>query len=175
MKYKILRDKKRKRVAITVDLYGQVIVKANIKTSDAFIDKFVNNNIKWVENRKKIMLERRPYIINPTQEQISAMKKDALVCMTNITNKYAGIMDLKPTGIKITSAKKRWGSCSSRNSICYTYNVMALPERCREYLAIHELAHIKEKNHSLKFYKIIEKYMPDYKEIQTELNKYSIV
>ncbi len=159
---------------MTVDIYGNVLIKAGLKTNKEFIEKFVNDNINWIENRRKIVLQRAPFIINPTQEQICTMKKEALIYMTNLTIKYAQIMEVKPTNIKITSAKKRWGSCSGKNSICYTYNIMMLPEICREYIAIHELAHIKEKNHSSKFYKIIEKYMPDYINIEKELSKYSI-
>lgn len=174
MDYKTIRDKRRKRVSITVDIYGNVLVKAGLKTSKEFIEKFVNDNIKWIQNRREIVLQRKPFIINPTQEQISDMKKEALNYMTNLTIKYAQIMELKPTNIKITSAKKRWGSCSGKNSICYTYNVMMLPEKCREYIVVHELAHIKEKNHSSKFYKIIEKYMPEYRSVEKELAKYSI-
>lgn len=73
-------------------------------------------------------------------------------------------MDLYPKSIKITSAKTRFGSCSGDNRLCFSYLLMLYPKEAVDYVIVHELAHIKEHNHSKRFYKLIEKYMPDYKE-----------
>ena len=173
MEYKIIRSK-RKTIALTVDKNGDIVVRAGLKTSEKFIDAFVQKNILWIEKQKARIAAMEKEKIYLSDEEIAIMKKDALVYMTKITNQYAKIMNLKPKGVKITSAKTRWGSCSSTDSICYSYRVMALPTRCREYIAVHELAHIVHKNHSAKFYSLIEKYIPDYKEIVKEINAYHI-
>ena len=89
--------------------------------------------------------------------------------MPQITDKYAAIMGLRYSGVKITSAKKRWGSCNSNKGICYSYRIMVLPGHCREYIAVHELAHTVHMNHSQKFYALIKKYIPNYKEIEKEI------
>jgi len=73
-------------------------------------------------------------------------------------------MSLKHGRITITSAKTRFGSCSSKGNISYSYRLMLYPEAAREYVVVHELAHLLEMNHSKRFYAIIEKYLPDYKE-----------
>ena len=72
-------------------------------------------------------------------------------------------MGVKPTGIKITSAKKQIGSCSGKNSICYSWGLMQYAPEAIDYVVVHELAHIIHKNHGKDFYKLIEKYLPDYK------------
>ena len=77
---------------------------------------------------------------------------------------YAAIMGVVPTGIKITSAKTRFGSCSSKNSLCFSLYLMAYPDRAIDYVVVHELAHIRQKNHSPAFYAEVAKVMPDYKE-----------
>ncbi|MEG1614194.1 MAG: M48 family metallopeptidase, partial [Oscillospiraceae bacterium] len=69
-----------------------------------------------------------------------------------------------PTAVKITSAEKRFGSCSGKNSLCFSYRLMQYPQDAIDYVIVHELAHIKHKNHSKNFYELIEQYMPDYKE-----------
>ena len=66
--------------------------------------------------------------------------------------------------MKITSAARRWGSCSAKNSICYSFRVMRLPPALREYIVVHELAHIRVKNHSAAFYAEVGRYLPDYKQ-----------
>ena len=73
-------------------------------------------------------------------------------------------MGLKYSRITITGAKTRFGSCSSKGNISFSYRLMLYPEAAREYVVIHELAHLLEMNHSKRFYAIIEKYIPDYKE-----------
>ena len=173
MEYKIIRSKRR-TIALTVDKNGDIVVRAGLKTSEKFIDSFVHKNILWIEKQQAKMAEIEKEKVYLSDREIAAMKKDALVYMTQITNQYAEIMNLKPKGIKITSAKTRWGSCSGTDSICYSYRVMVLPPRCREYIAVHELAHIVHKNHSTRFYSLIEKYIPDYKEIVKEINTYHI-
>lgn len=80
-------------------------------------------------------------------------------------------MGVSPTGIKITSAKKRFGSCSGKNSLCFSFMLMQYPEEAVDYVVVHELAHIRHHNHSRDFYRFIEKYMPDYKEREKLLKK----
>ena len=173
MEYKVIRSK-RKTVALTVDKNGEVTVRAGLGTSEKFIDSFVHKNLLWIEKQRNKLAKIEKNKIHLSQAEISQLKKDALPYMTDITNKYADIMKLRHAGVKITSAKTRWGSCSGKNSICYSYRVMVLPPRCREYIAVHELCHIVHKNHSQKFYSMIEQYMPNYKEIIKEINGYYI-
>ena len=73
------------------------------------------------------------------------------------------MMGVMPTSIKITSAKKRFGSCSGQNGICYSWRLMLYPSEAIDYVVVHELAHIRQKNHSPAFYKEVAKILPDYK------------
>ena len=66
--------------------------------------------------------------------------------------------------ISITSAKTRFGSCSSKGNIAFSYRLMLYPEAAVDYVVVHELAHRKEMNHSRAFYKLIEEILPDYKQ-----------
>ena len=72
-------------------------------------------------------------------------------------------MGVKASYIKITSAKTRFGSCNPQNGICFSWRLMLYDRRAVEYVVVHELAHIKQKNHSAAFYAEINKVMPDYK------------
>ena len=78
-------------------------------------------------------------------------------------------MGVTPTALKITSARTRYGSCSGKNSINFSLFLMEKSARAIDYVVVHELAHIKQHNHSPAFYKEIEKILPDYKERIKEL------
>jgi predicted metal-dependent hydrolase len=77
---------------------------------------------------------------------------------------------LMPNNITYRFAKKRWGSCSYINNISINYMLLQFPIRAIEYVVLHELCHIKEKNHSKKFYNLVSLYMADYKK-QEEILK----
>lgn len=74
-------------------------------------------------------------------------------------------------GKKITSAKTVWGSCSGKNSICFSFRLMFAPIKAIDYVILHELAHTLEHNHSKKYWSIVEKMMPDYNVQKNTLKK----
>ena len=71
-------------------------------------------------------------------------------------------MGLRPAGITITGARTRFGSCSSKRRISFSFRLMQYPPEAIDYVVVHELAHLRHMNHSAQFYALIE-YMPDYK------------
>ena len=73
-------------------------------------------------------------------------------------------MGLHPTGLRITSARTRFGSCSAKNSICFSWRLMQYPDAAVDYVVVHELAHIREKNHGRAFYALVEQFLPDWRE-----------
>ena len=156
---------KRKTLAIEVSRSLEVIVRAPLFVSKSRIEKFVLEHESWVEKSKekiKETIKNRPP--EPTEAEINELKKRAREIIPDRVAYYSELTNLKPTAIKITSAKKRFGSCSGKNSLCFSYLLMRYPQKDIDYVVLHEIAHIKHKNHSKQFYSFIEKYMPDYKE-----------
>lgn len=78
---------------------------------------------------------------------------------------WSKIMQLKPNKISFKKLKKRWGSCSHDNNLCFNIKIMALDKNQIDYIIVHELSHIVQKNHSKAFWDLVKKYLPNYKEI----------
>lgn len=76
---------------------------------------------------------------------------------------YAQQFGLKYRSIRITSARTRWGSCSRLNALSFTWRLVMAPPEIIDYIVIHELAHIVQKNHSRAFWELVEKMLPDYR------------
>ena len=74
--------------------------------------------------------------------------------------------------VNIRDQKSRWGSCSQKGSLNFNYRVFLLPKKEMDYVIIHEICHLKEMNHSKKFWDLVEKKSPDYKKIKKDLDKY---
>ncbi len=80
-----------------------------------------------------------------------------------LVEKYSKLMNLYPTLIKYRKNKRTWGSCNYKNGLNFNTQLCKFPIEIAEYVVIHELAHIKYKNHSKKFWDLVEVYCPDYK------------
>ena len=158
---------------MTVQKDGTVLVRAPLKRSNKVIDRFVTKNAGWIDRQKKKHREMARQGSPLSEEEIRNLKNRAKIVLTRKSRYYATLMGVEYTGIKITSAKGRWGSCSGKNSICYSYRVMLLDDDLQDYIVVHELSHIKQKNHSALFYKEIENILPNYKERQRKIKNFS--
>ena len=161
MEYKLIRSK-RKTIELSINDDLEPVVKAPLKMKQKDIDSFVSKHEKWIE-KQILFKEEKLEKFSVTDEEEKFLKTKALPYLTERTNHFAAIMGVKPTGIKITSAQKRFGSCSAKNSICYSWRLMQYPPEAIDYVVVHELAHIIHKNHGKDFYRTIESYLPDYK------------
>ncbi len=74
--------------------------------------------------------------------------------------------------VSIRQASSRWGSCNAKTKrINLNFLLLFAPERVLDYVIIHELAHLKESNHSKAFWALVQSAMPDYKEVRTWLRR----
>lgn len=90
-------------------------------------------------------------------------RKKAKELFCERTALYAEKIGVTPNCVKLSSAKKRWGSCSGKNAISYTWKLICAPIGAVDYVVVHELCHILQKNHSAEFWRLVQKNCPDYK------------
>ena len=76
---------------------------------------------------------------------------------------WVGVTGYVVYDIRIKDLKSRWGSCSSKGNLNFNYRLLYLPQALREYIIVHEICHLKEMNHSKRFWDLVEKYFPEYK------------
>jgi predicted metal-dependent hydrolase len=75
--------------------------------------------------------------------------------------------------VSIRNTKSRWGSCSEHGNLNFSYKLLFLPEHLADYIIVHELCHLKELNHSPKFWNLVSKTFPDYREKRKVLKNIS--
>ncbi len=90
-------------------------------------------------------------------------KKEAKERIADRINYYSDHVHLFPKGIRITSAKSRWGSCSHDNRLSFSWRIIMASLAIIDYILVHELVHVREKNHSAKFWATLEFILPDYR------------
>jgi predicted metal-dependent hydrolase len=90
----------------------------------------------------------------------ASYKQVAARIMAQRVELYSGRMQLVPSGLQFRGQKTVWGSCSPTNKISLNYKLIIAPLPIVDYVVIHELAHIKHKNHSKNFWNLVEQYTP---------------
>jgi len=159
-----LARSRRKTLALQVERDGSLTVRAPLRCPNAAIEAFVAKNAAWAAEKRSQVLARNENHPAPTAEQRAALFECARRDIPPLVERYAARMDVCPAGVKITGAERRFGSCSGKNSLCFSYRLAAYPKEAVEYVVVHELAHIREKNHGKGFYAVIASVLPDYKE-----------
>ena len=108
----------------------------------------------------------------PTPEEEAQLRRLAREVLPGRLAHYEARMGVCPTGMRITGARTRFGSCSGKNSICFSWRLMAYPQEAVDYVVVHELAHRKEMNHSRKFWAEVKNVLPDYEKRRKWLKEF---
>ena len=117
-------------------------------------------SVKLLENKLYVPIE------NYQKKLIMYLKKIAKITLTTKVEYFSKQFGFKYQSISISSAKTNWGSCSYNNKLHFTYRLMLCPESVVDYIVIHELTHTQIKNHSSKFWLMVEKLYPNYKQCE---------
>ena len=112
---------------------------------------------------KRFLLPQKDFSEN--KPQIMGLYKSlAKSCIVEKVKLYSKIVGVTPSAVKVGSANTRWGSCSGKNSLNFTWKLILAPEAAVDYVIVHELCHILQHNHSARFWREVERVLPDYKE-----------
>ena len=163
MNYTLVRSV-RKTLSLSVTPEGEVVVRAPQRLARREIDRFVNAHAEWVAahvEKARLRAEKYP---EPDEAERAALIERAKAVLPPLVEKHARSMGVSPAGVKITGARRRFGSCSGKNRISFAWRLMRYPEEAIDYVVVHELAHIRHKNHGEAFYQLIASVLPDYKE-----------
>ena len=143
--YELLRSR-RKTLALELKKDGTLLVRAPMRLAKREIDRFVAAHEDWIEKHLE-KLRASPALPEPTPEETEALKAAAWAVLPERVAYWSTVMGVRPAGIKITTAKKRYGSCSSKHSLCFSCYLMRSPMEAVDLVVAHELCHIQEMNH----------------------------
>lgn len=102
---------------------------------------------------------------------IKFYKNKAQIKMDERTRLWSETMRLFPKKLSYRNQKTRWGSCSSQGNISLNWRLIAYSPELMDYIIIHELAHLKHQNHGVRFWALVEKFCPNYKNLRQELRQ----
>lgn len=169
--YIFRRYRRSRHIRISLRHDGRVLVTAPMRVSRGVVDKFVSSQKAWIEEHIKTKKNERTHDIPVHITQmgyhacVSRAKKLIMQRLRHF-NQHYGYAYKK---ISVRNQQTRWGSCSSKGNLNFRYTLLFLPIHLVDYVVVHELCHLKEMNHSKKFWLLVGETIPDYKTRRREL------
>ena len=158
--YEIIKSD-RKTIAIQIKPDGQVVVRCPKRMRIEEAKQFVESKSDWIEKH----LANRPVqqVEKYAPREIEQLREQARIIVTARVQYYAPIIGVTYGQIAIRTQHTRWGSCSSKGNLNFNCLLALVPPEVLDYVVVHELCHRKEMNHSVQFWKEVERVIPYYK------------
>lgn len=159
----------RKSIAIEIKRDLTVIIRAPLQMKDKDIQQFIYEKTAWIEEHLKIMQRRiadesrKTQLPKLTPDELAELTEKARKIISERAAYYAASMGVRYNKIAVRHQVSRWGSCSSKNNLNFNCLLILCPPEILDYVVVHELCHLKEMNHSPRFWAEVEKIIPDYR------------
>jgi len=170
--YTLREHPRAKRINITVRRDGSVWVTKPRHVSMQAVNAFIVKCEHWIERMQeksselpktsKVESSKRQY-----ERYKLAARQDVLRRVARMNARYK----FDVSNVIIRNQKARWGSCSHKAVLSFNYRILFLPDHLADYIIAHELCHLREMNHSQRFWKLVSLSIPDHKDRRKELRK----
>jgi predicted metal-dependent hydrolase len=136
--------------------------------SDREIERIVDSHRSWIaseraKQRPRLRLDRR--VVSEVEARLAVRE---LVAM--LVDEEAPTIGVSPARIQIRDQRSRWGSCSTRGTLSFNWRLVLAPFDVLDYVVVHELCHLREPNHSSRFWRLVERHRPDWRTQRDWLN-----
>lgn len=168
--YELIRSE-RKTLAVQVKAGGEIIVRAPERMRTGDIEAFVFSHREWIARKAEKLLGQAVGEEYSPREK-ARIREQARKILTAKAEYYARLMGVQYNRIFIKEQKTVWGSCSAKGNLNFNWKLILTGPDQLEYVVVHELAHLKEMNHSPAFWREVEKILPDYRERRKRLKAF---
>lgn len=153
IQYSVIKSKRRKTSEVIVDKDG-VVIRTPLGKPASEIKKIVEEKRRWIFKKQ---LEFNKHV--PQKPPSRAYSRRFIVRRTSF---YASKIGVYPQKINIRKLKSRWGSATKDNVINLNENLLMAPKEVIDYVILHEICHLKIRDHSYRFWYLLKKFMPSY-------------
>lgn len=170
--YTLRQSVRARRLRLSVSAGGVLAVSAPACVSRRVIERFLTTHAEWIEEQVRRFTRLVPHPFSQGGKREYALYKDAarslIIARLAYFNQFYGFTY---QCISIRNQKTRWGSCSRRGNLSFNYRIALLPPALADYVILHELCHISAFDHSARFWSLVARTMPDFRERRRALRE----
>jgi hypothetical protein len=166
----VRRSRRVKRWSVTVPWGEPVTLTAPASMSDAEIERVIEANLEWIEQERK--KQRRRLRLDPRTVSEEEARRAARELVAMVADEEADALGVAIERITIRDQRTRWGSCSTTGALSFNWRLAIAPFAVLDYVVVHELCHLREHNHSARFWKLVEARRPDYRTSRAWLDEH---
>lgn len=163
MEYTLIKSR---RKTISLEVRGEeLIVRAPMRTTKREADEFVRKHEQWIEKKRRQIAERsarEQAAPKLSDEELKALTRQAKAYIPERVAYYAQMMGTTYGRITLRCQKTRWGSCSMKKNLNFNILLMLTPPQVIDSVVVHELCHLRQMNHSPRFYQQVYAVYPEY-------------
>lgn len=173
--YNLKKSRKAKNLRIRIDYEGNILATIPYGIDESLADNFIKEKRSWIERKiNDFEKNRRNIVFKGTRKDFLECKNQSLSFVKARIDYFNNTYGFRFNKITVRDQKTRWGSCSQKGNLSFNYRIIFLPENIADYLVVHELCHLRELNHSKRFWDLITRSIPDCKEARKKLKDYII-
>jgi predicted metal-dependent hydrolase len=173
VEYTIRTSTRARNLRMTIELDGTVVVVVPNFMFLPFVEKFLRQKSSWILKHIKRMkkLEGKT-VIKLSQGEYETNKHEILKRVNERLEFFNKFYNYSYNRVSIRNQSSLWGSCTRQGNLQFNYKLTFVPPRTFDYVIVHELCHLKEHNHSERFWKLVAKIIPDYKTVRKSLHQF---
>jgi hypothetical protein len=173
--YDLRLNHRLRNLRLTVRPDTSILVSQPTWLSQKFLEKFINSQAQWIKNKISYFKNQTTKITHPLNtlsrqdylREREAVRRLVLERLQYFNNFY----QFSFKKISIRNQSTRWGSCSQHGTLNFNFRLGRLPLELCDYIIVHELCHLKELNHSVRFWNLVAQQVPDYKACRKKLKR----
>ncbi len=176
MQYTVEKSMRAKRVRITIQSDASVVVTLPHRLASSRAESFIDEKRDWIEKKIALIQKRlqefpESFIPKNNKKDFETSKQTALLLVQKRLVHFNAYYAYVWNNVAVKNITSRWGSCSKKGNLSFSYRILFLTPQVADYLIVHELCHLGAFNHSKKFWTLVEQTIPNYKELRQQLKR----
>lgn len=167
--YTLRKSRQAKFMRLSVSADASVRMSVPLHVRGEMADAFLHAKAQWVMTRLANFKNNPSALPAASREDYLKYKELAREIAEKKLQHFNAEYGFSWKKIAIRNTKTRWGSCSSKGNLNFSYRIIYLPEHLCDYIVVHELCHLGQFNHSSKFWDLVARAVPDYKKRRREI------
>ncbi len=173
MKISFKKSVRARRMRLTVKIGGSVVVTVPNGVGMEAAEQFVAQKAHWLKRAVARMEKVSPRIALP-RSFYKQKRTEAERLIRGRLSELNLAYGFSYRAITVRNQKTRWGSCSRRGNLSFNYRLVLLPQQLVDYVLVHELCHLREFNHSRRFWELVGRSIPDHVIRRRQLRRYDL-